>query len=122
MTVPLLSTSDVDILTLWDGTWDVLPSWGKPLAGSPFQASVAGALLLPIVLTVSFLEEEAKTLSSLAVSLRSKQFQNIYVTDPWKTEFWSSHDSMKDCLLMASLISLNLTASLCHGPALGLLV
>lgn len=71
---------------------------------------------------VSLLEEKAKTLSSLAVSLWSKQFQNIYVTDPWKTGSWSSHDSMKDCLLMASLVYLNLTASLCQGPALKLLM
>lgn len=69
---------------------------------------------------VSLLEEKAKTLSLLAVSLRSKQFQNIDVTDPWKTGSWSSHDSMKDCLLMASLVYLN--ASLCHGPALELLM
>lgn len=119
MTVPLLSTSDVDVLSLRDGT--LLLSWANLWQGA-LSISVEGALLLPIFLTVSFLEEEAKTLSSLAVSLRSKQFQNIYVTDPWKTESWSSHDSIKDCLLMASLVYLNLTASFCPGPALGLLM
>lgn len=81
------------------------------------------ASLLSVFLMVSFLEEKATTLSLWAVILRSKQLHNICGRpEEGRSPGLTTMDGTEDWLSLASLVYLNLTASLCHRLALSLLM
>lgn len=121
VSVPLLSTSERDDLTLQVAS-DRYPT--------PFLGQASGRVpflfkgnrgITPFscqILVVSFLEEKAKAISFLTVSPRARQLQNAYGR-PRKDRV---HSPGKTTQKIGSLVYLSLSASLCHRLALGLLM